>query len=54
MKLSYYERNREHVLKIVKARQQWLGDAYRTANKLQMRQNRRRRRDRGQELLPLR
>ena len=53
MKSSYYARNRTHMLKIIKARQQHLGDVYRVSNKLQMRRNRQRRRDRGQGKLPL-
>lgn len=48
-----YARNQKQKLEQVKARQRRLGDAYLVANKLQMRRNRRKRRDRGQVFLPL-
>ncbi len=48
-----YARDQKRKLEQVKARQSRLGDDYRVANKLQMRRNRKKRRDRGQVMLPL-
>jgi hypothetical protein len=48
-----YARDQKRKLEQVKARQRRLGDAYLVANKLQMRRNRRKRRDRGQVFLKL-
>jgi hypothetical protein len=45
---TYYSQNRERLLKGVKARQAALDDAYRKANRLQMRRNRQRKRNAGQ------
>jgi len=50
---TYYARNQSRLLDGVKARQARLGEEYLQANREQMRRNRRRRRDRGQILLPL-
>jgi hypothetical protein len=50
---SYYARNHAAILAGVKARQARLGDAYREANRAQMRRNRRRRQDAGQFFLNL-
>jgi hypothetical protein len=48
-----YARDQKRKLEQVKARQRRLGDDYKLANKLQMRRNRKKRRDRGQVMLPL-
>jgi len=47
-----YSRNQKQKLEQIKARQRRLGEAYKTSNKLQMRRNRRKRRDSGQTFLP--
>jgi hypothetical protein len=50
---TFYARHQSRRLAEVKAHQAKLGDAYRESNRLQMKRNRRNRRDRGQVMLPL-
>jgi hypothetical protein len=50
---THYARNQKRRLAQVKTHQAMLGDDYRKSNRDQMRRNRKKRRDRGQVMLPL-